>query len=116
MSRRSRRAYADAGDREAYLARSKRRLSKLTQKRIGTGPTLHCPRCGVTARTILTVAGPHDKASCSNCGRYIKFVTKAAAGTTDAERLYREREEQRRKDERRWKAKTEGPSAPRRVL
>lgn len=36
--------------------------------------TLLCPHCEQYVTPTLTVAGPHIRADCPSCGRYIKFV------------------------------------------
>jgi hypothetical protein len=36
--------------------------------------TIVCYRCGLVDDYILSKAGPHIKATCNGCGRYIKFV------------------------------------------
>jgi len=41
---------------------------------------LKCEQCGQTTSPVLTKSGPHTRADCGYCGRYIKFVGK---NTTD---------------------------------
>lgn len=36
-----------------------------------------CPRCGNVSEPMLSLAGPHIKATCLECGSYLKFVGKA---------------------------------------
>lgn len=36
---------------------------------------MQCKKCQ-SKKIIITNSGPHKKASCSECGTYIKFVTK----------------------------------------
>jgi len=36
-----------------------------------------CTRCGSTGDPILSYAGPHIKATCNDCGSYIKFIDKS---------------------------------------
>lgn len=37
---------------------------------------LKCYRCDKNVEPIVTTSGPHEKASCPECGRYIKFLSK----------------------------------------
>lgn len=37
-------------------------------------PELTCHRCGVIAEPVVFESGPHIRANCSGCGRYIKFL------------------------------------------
>lgn len=36
----------------------------------------HCNTDTTLEEVLLTVAGPHVKASCPNCGKYIKFISR----------------------------------------
>ena len=36
---------------------------------------LSCKSCGLQ-KAMITISGPHYKATCSECGRFIKFVPK----------------------------------------
>lgn len=36
-----------------------------------------CPRCGAVNEYNTTKSGPHTRADCSRCGKYIKFIPKA---------------------------------------
>ena len=33
-----------------------------------------CPRCGNVSEPMLSIAGPHIKATCLECGYYFKFM------------------------------------------
>lgn len=35
---------------------------------------LYCHRCQIEEEIIVTLSGPHLKASCCGCKRYIKFL------------------------------------------
>ena len=35
---------------------------------------LYCKWCKIDAEALITQAGPHRKASCGKCGKYIKFI------------------------------------------
>lgn len=35
----------------------------------------NCLRCGYKGEAILSIAGPHIKKECGNCGRYVKFIS-----------------------------------------
>ena len=37
---------------------------------------LYCHRCQIEQEIIVTPSGPHLKASCCGCKRYIKFLNK----------------------------------------
>ena len=37
---------------------------------------LYCHRCRLENEIEITLSGPHLKASCSECGGYIKFLNK----------------------------------------
>lgn len=39
--------------------------------------TLACEKCGYEGQVNLVPSGPHTKASCRNCGAYIKMVGKS---------------------------------------
>ena len=39
-----------------------------------TTSTLFCPNCGVEVLPMLSRKGPHLRADCSVCGKYITFV------------------------------------------
>ena len=41
---------------------------------------LKCKRCNQRSKPTLTKSGPHIKASCGKCGKYIKFVSARQAG------------------------------------
>jgi len=41
---------------------------------------LECQRCGKTVEVELSKSNQHVKATCSICGRYIKFVSREDAG------------------------------------
>lgn len=36
--------------------------------------TVFCPYCQAEVEPRLTVSGPHLRADCPTCGRYVKFV------------------------------------------
>lgn len=38
--------------------------------------TLFCEKCNKNTEIVLSEAGPHTKASCIECGSYIKFISK----------------------------------------
>jgi hypothetical protein len=40
---------------------------------------LRCRRCGVESEPILKIVGPHVRADCPICHRFIKFIPKAQA-------------------------------------
>lgn len=45
------------------------------------GNKLTCSHCGEETRlpdALLSVAGPHIKASCPLCGKYIKFIPRSS--------------------------------------
>ena len=37
---------------------------------------LYCHRCRYETEIFITISGPHLKASCCECTRYIKFLNK----------------------------------------
>ena len=42
-------------------------------------PTLYCERCERTVTPHVYPRGPHLRADCTLCGRYLQFVAKTAA-------------------------------------
>jgi sarcosine oxidase delta subunit len=39
-----------------------------------------CPHCGVLDEPELSESGPHIRADCRNCGKYMKFVRQNLPG------------------------------------
>ena len=37
---------------------------------------LHCYRCKKSVKVKLSRSGPHQRADCASCGRFIKFIGK----------------------------------------
>ena len=51
---------------------------------------LKCERCQHKRNVQLTESGPHLKAICSNCKRYIKFVSKKERSNAISHESWRE--------------------------
>jgi sarcosine oxidase delta subunit len=39
-----------------------------------TERNLRCPHCGITDEPEFSESGPHIRANCNHCGKYLKFV------------------------------------------
>ena len=49
--------------------------------------TVRCRRCNKTVDPILEASGPHIKASCGECGRFVSFLWKRDARVRDARKV-----------------------------
>ena len=46
---------------------------------------LYCHKCEIEQEIILSPSGPHTKATCNKCKRYIKFLNPEEMKTIEAE-------------------------------
>ena len=44
-----------------------------------TTAAIHCPRCRVPVRPAFSKSGPHLRADCPTCGRFIAFIKKSCS-------------------------------------